>query len=150
MSAGIDESIGRDGDLPGIMGFLPSTGLIKESTIYFRHYVWLNSYFYIADGNPFQIEEDCDALLSQYASGEDKFYLLLVKYPSENNARQGYSGYWKSQDVNPDEGLHIREVDGYFTAGQQHQNYVVFLFRFPETLQATTYINNVLSKINNK
>ncbi|KAF0151578.1 MAG: hypothetical protein FD143_1711 [Ignavibacteria bacterium] len=78
----IDESIKENGSFPEVLKYLPEENLNKESVRYFRHYVWLNTYSYISDGNILNITQNTHGLLAKYG-GKENLIFLLVKYPNE-------------------------------------------------------------------
>jgi len=83
----IDDTIKHEGTLPEILTLLPSDGLIQSIVRYFHHYIWLNTYYYIADQNILHIDQNCEAMLAQYKQSEGGAALLLViKYPAEEKA----------------------------------------------------------------
>jgi hypothetical protein len=82
----LDRAIEAKGALPGIIGALPSEGLVSGGYLYFHHYIWLNAYMFIADYNIVDIDDGCDAVLAKYGTGEDRCVLLLVEYPDEERA----------------------------------------------------------------
>jgi hypothetical protein len=62
----IEKAIPNEGPLPQILDILPQKSLVPESIRYFHHYIWLNSYYYVADQNILHIDEKTDALLAKY------------------------------------------------------------------------------------
>lgn len=83
----IDLSIKEPGKLPALISDLPSRGLAKESIRYFRHYIWLNSHFYISDKNILNIDNQTEAVLARYNNKGFDFLLLLVLYPDNSKAK---------------------------------------------------------------
>ncbi|MEW6653886.1 MAG: DUF6599 family protein [Bacteroidota bacterium] len=81
----IDESITEIGHFPDVLKYLPEDNLNKESIRYFRHYVWLNTYIYLSDGNILNINQNTHGLLAKYGEKEN-LILLMVKYPNEQQA----------------------------------------------------------------
>jgi hypothetical protein len=86
LAALTDKAISGRGEVPSIVSELPAEGLSPAGYLYFHHYIWLNAYHFIADYNLINIDEHTDALLAKYGSGDDRCYLLLVNYPSEEAA----------------------------------------------------------------
>ena len=83
----IDESIPKTGDIPSIVNVLPKEGLVPAGFLYFHHYIWLNAYFFIADHNIINIDDQTDAVLAKYYNETDtRSYLLVVEYPNEDKA----------------------------------------------------------------
>jgi hypothetical protein len=83
----IESEIPREGPLPGILEYLPRDSLIEESIRYFHHYIWLNSHYFVSDENILHIDENTGAVLAKYGSGDKRWYLVVVEYPSDMEAR---------------------------------------------------------------
>jgi hypothetical protein len=89
----IDEAITKPGEIPDIISTLPPRGLVKESIRYFRHYIWLNSHFYISDKNILNIDKNTEAVLARYKDKNHESLLLLVSYPDKNKANKAYTRF---------------------------------------------------------
>ena len=87
----IDESISETGDIPAVVNLLPKEGLAPAGFLYFHHYIWLNAYYFIADHNLIDINEQTDAVLAKYDETGARSYLLIVEYPDENKAVEAYN-----------------------------------------------------------
>ena len=88
----IEKSIKQSGSLPELLKYLPPKNLKEESIRYFTHSAWLNSYFFIADENIFQIGQGAPAVLARYS---DQGILLLVQYPEPTQAQEAYQAFEK-------------------------------------------------------
>ena len=95
LARGVESRIGRDGLLPGILKILPKQNLVEESVRYFRHHIWLNSHYFVAEENILNINEQASALLAKYGEPEQRRILLLVKYQNEAEAKAAYSNFVK-------------------------------------------------------
>jgi hypothetical protein len=88
----IEKSIKQSGSLPELLKYLPPKNLKEESIRYFTHSAWLNSYFFIADENIFQIGQGAPAVLARYS---DQGILLLVQYQEPTQAQEAYQAFEK-------------------------------------------------------
>ena len=82
--------IGEESKKPAILGLLPQQNLLPQTPRYFRHYIWLNSHFFISNENILNIDKNTEAVLAKYTFGEKggkAVILLLVTYPDENEAK---------------------------------------------------------------
>jgi len=113
----IDQSIRKPGKLPAIISSLPTQGLVKESIRYFRHYIWLNSHFYISDKNILNIDKKTEAVLARYKNKGLQFFLLLVSYPDKNKSRKAFSKFIKSYLPDAKDGIG-RNENGKWGGGQ--------------------------------
>jgi hypothetical protein len=83
----IEKLIPREGPLPEVLGYLPQDSLVAESVRYFHHYIWLNSYYFVSDENILHINENTEAVLAKYKGGDKRWFLVVVEYPSDMEAR---------------------------------------------------------------
>ncbi len=102
----IDSHITDTGPLPPILDYLPPQNLIEPSIRYFRHYIWLNSYYYISPENILHMNDDTEAVMAKYTfSSDDRLLLLVIQYPDEKQrleAQKTFSQtYYKSQNSGP-------------------------------------------------
>jgi hypothetical protein len=90
LAALIDKSIPDEGEKPSIVNVLPEKGLAPAGFLYFHHYIWLNAYFFIANHNLINLDEETDAVLAKYGKADARVYLLAAEYPSEEKASEAY------------------------------------------------------------
>lgn len=88
-----DNKIKETGVIPKIINKLPKENLIQESIRYFRHYIWLNSFYFIADKNILHINESTEAVLAKYQNEKQQSILLLVNYENETDANQAIENF---------------------------------------------------------
>jgi hypothetical protein len=81
------------GELPALVKLLPEEGLVPFGYLYFHHYIWLNSYYFITDANLFHIEDNTDAVLAKYSEAENRQYLLLIQYNSKEDAAEAFTSF---------------------------------------------------------
>ncbi len=142
----IDDSIQEEGQLPEIMNFLPAKSLIKESIKYFRHHVWLNSYYFISDQNIFHIDQETEAILAKYNIEDHKAILLLIKYPSKEKSNRAYSDFIKY--FVPDlENTGVSQIeDGTWVGCTREENMVIAVFNASTENVALELLNEVVTK----
>jgi hypothetical protein len=93
LASQIENAISGKGSIPGIVDQLPPEGLIQESIKYFKHHIWLNTYYYISDENILHITEKTEAVLAKYQKNDNKSILLLVRYPDQEEAVLAYDDF---------------------------------------------------------
>jgi hypothetical protein len=86
LAALIDQALPATGAPPAVVGILPEEGLAEGGFLYFHHYIWLNAYFFIADYNVIDLNDQTDAVLAKYGDADARSYLLIVEYPDEEKA----------------------------------------------------------------
>jgi hypothetical protein len=92
----IQEKITVTGEIPGLVKALPETGLVPFGYLYFHHYVWLNSYYFISHDNILFIDDNTHALLAKYGDPESRQYLLLIQYAGNARAAEAFASFGAS------------------------------------------------------
>jgi len=86
----LEQSIPEEGEIPSVVGALPKEDLQPGGFLYFHHYIWLNSYYFIADYNIIDIDERTDAVLGKYGPASARTYLLMAEYPDKPAASKAF------------------------------------------------------------
>lgn len=89
----IDEAIKTEGEIPDIVRLLPKKSLVKDGICFFRHYIWLNNYFFISTENILNINKNTNALIAKYGSPEERYFLIIIEYQNPNKAQKAYSKF---------------------------------------------------------
>jgi hypothetical protein len=89
----IAQSISQVSKKPIMTNLLPSKGLQFQTIRYFHKMVSLNSHYYIADQNIFNLNEDTKAILARYKKGNQKIRLLLIEFPDQNKTMEAYGQF---------------------------------------------------------
>jgi hypothetical protein len=142
----IETAIKGEGPLPDILELLPQVSLIRESVRYFRHYVWLNSHYFIADGNILQINDNTEGLLAKYRDGDKKFLLLLVEYKNSQDAQAAHNNFVKHYLPGLAQKEAVRIEDGTWTSCQLQENLIIVVLNAPEENKA----RNLMHEVDNK
>lgn len=80
----IENHIENSGSLPPVLRLLPQTDLLNPSIRYFRHSIWLNSYYYISADNILNLNDRTEAVLAKYEFDQkERPLLLIVQYPDK-------------------------------------------------------------------
>jgi len=142
----IEKAIGKEGPLPEILTLLPQQSLVKESIRYFRHYVWLNSYYFVADQNILHINEKTKALLAKYGEKKKRYLLLLVKYSSDKDAKHAYDDFAKYYLPELSQETVVKIEDGTWTACRLEKNLLIIVLNAPVKDKALHLIEAVQKK----
>ncbi len=132
---------------PPIIALLPSEDLVPQSIRYFRHYIWLNSHYFISDKNILHINKGTEAVLAKYnfdRKGETTSLLLLVTYPDPAKAKTAYESFLKNY-------LHLHDAQEGFKQLEDHRwtgckydgKLVSIVFNAPGLEQAKTLLTRV-------
>lgn len=93
IAAFIDHAIPGESEFPALLEVLPEQGLVPEGYCFFHHYIWLNSYYYIANYNILDVNDHTDGIVAKYGPSDSRFYLLLIQYPDEKAAQAAYEKF---------------------------------------------------------
>jgi hypothetical protein len=147
LSSRIDEKISGTGDMPAIIKLLPKENLEKDAFMYFHHYIWLNSYYFIADDNFLYIDQNTNALLAKYGNKENRYYLLLVEYVDPEKANSVLSVF-KEKFLDPDsEETVVLIEDGKWLGGSVKDKYLICVFNANSKFEAEKLISNTKDNI---
>lgn len=140
----IDGAIEREGPPPAIVGMLPKEGLVEESIRYFRHYIWLNSHYYVSDDNLLRIDETTEAVLATYGSGTGRRVLLLVDYPNATAATAAYESFTAGYLPELADRSAVRIEDGTWTGCRAGGDVLAVVFNAPTEADAKHLIDAVV------
>lgn len=131
--------IPQRGEKPALLKRLPIENLIPGSIRYFRHYVWLNSLYYISDKNILNIDEHTDVVMAKY---KEKTIALLAAYPDETKAEAAYRSFLKHYLPDAPKGLKQVE-DNRWTGCKFSGNLVAVVFNAPSDKTVKTLLEKV-------
>jgi hypothetical protein len=144
----LDKKIPVTGELPPLLTLLPEEGLVPFGYLYFHHYIWLNSYYFIADNNLLNIDDNTDAVLAKYSGAENRQYLLLVLYRDKETAAKAFASFGR---VFFPEGLTencIRIEDKTWMAAIMRDNCIAAVFKGTTRESANQLLMKVIDKFN--
>ncbi len=144
----IEKKIGRQGELPGVLNYLPAGGLDRESIRYFHHYAWLNSLYYIATENILLIGDDTEAVLARYPREEDNPVLLVVEYPSGEKAAEAYESFRENYLPELEGKRCVKMEDGTYTGMERMGRVLVIVFNAASGEGAGRLIDGVQKIVN--
>ena len=72
---------------------LPAEGLDKSSVVVLRDQAALDAHYYLADETVLGLSDKTAAVFARYRTGPGVALLLVVAYPSEDNARRVYEKF---------------------------------------------------------
>jgi hypothetical protein len=91
----IEKSIKAKGQLPQIITNLKKIDSTFTKEIYFTNYAWQNTYYFIADNNIFNINNDCKAIMAYYPIQNYNLIYLQIQYPDDKIAKKAYTAFLK-------------------------------------------------------
>ncbi len=126
MARVISDNIGKTGNKPKIVDYLPEENQVENSLRYFHLHTSLNYHYYLSDTNFLMLDENTEAALARYHPG--RTFMVCIEYQSENMARQALESFTESYipDAGEDRTLEI-ETDRW-TAIRQHGPFLMVIF----------------------
>ena len=146
MAAGIDKLIPAEGELPDILNWIPEEELVPESVFYFHHYVWMNAFYYIAGDNFLAIDESADAILAKYGPPESRYYLMMVKYETDERATSAYESFLADYAPELEGNIAVKLEDGKWTGSQVNDKLLICVFNASEKEELEELISNATAK----
>lgn len=133
MGQAIAERIPQSGTRPEILRWLPEEGLRHSQVTYFHDWPYLNTRFFLAEDNLLELDGDTEGVLARYRNvsmkpgreGQSSFLLMLVRFPSETQARKGLEKFVAGYLPGADPGGTVRRPDGKWAAARTVGDLVV-------------------------
>lgn len=145
LSSKIDKIITETGEIPDIVNLLPKENLEKDAFVYFHHYIWLNSYYFIANDNFLNIDKHTNAILAKYGNKGSRDYLLVIEYINFGGASTALAAF-KENMLNPQTEETVLQIeDGSWLGGIAKGNYLICAFN----ASSKSDIDNLLEKTSN-
>jgi hypothetical protein len=144
LAKSIDNKINETGAFPQIIDHLPKVNLIPESIRYFRHYIWLNSFYFIADKNILNINENTEAVLAKYQQKKQQSILLLVGYKSKKDADIAKDNFINQYLPALKTNTVIQIEDGSWTGYKIQSNLVSIIFNSPSEDWVEEVFNSII------
>jgi len=141
----IDETI----EPPAILSVLPAEGLVPGGSLYFHHYIWLNSYYFIASDNILGIDENTHAVLAKYGTPEDRLYLLAIQYTDHAKAEEAFASFGRHFFPEGLDGYCIRLEDNSWLAAAVFDSLLVVIFNGIHREKAIEMLEKVSDLIKN-
>lgn len=150
IAASIGSRIKNEGEKPDIIQYLPKDNLDPASIRFFKHYIWLNAYYYIAEENYFNIDKQTGAVLAKYNTGDPRTIMLLIEYPNkdETNAAWG-SINEKIEGVTTGDSYLLFQMDGKNVSGLiQSGRFIAGIFNAPDEGTVHQLLMKTVNNIN--
>jgi hypothetical protein len=150
MGRSIAAAIKQKGAYPPMLEFLPPGGLAAESVRYFRHYIWINSHYFISTENILLFDENTEAVLAKYRPGEGVYFVLLVSYSEEEKSGKAFTHFMKHYLPDADAGGIERIEDGKWSGAAQFGRYITAMFNAADRETITAVFKIIKDKINGR
>jgi hypothetical protein len=137
------------GPEPELVGLIPGKelGLVDRSVRYLKSHILLNHWFFIAHENILNLSRRTEAVLAQYTREDQKSHLLLIQYPSVNEARDAYQSFIAA--YLPDAGGKdlLKTEDQKWTMARQRDEVVIVVFGAPTAADAEVLLKATEEKL---
>ena len=147
LAARIAKAIEPPGPPPQLLHLLPSEGLADTRVRYFHDHLSLNLYYFLADENILGLSERTEAVLAPYETAKGTMHLLLVRYPTAEEAGRGLEGFLAAYLPEADESGAARVESGSWVAAQGLGDVVMVAFDAPSRGQAHELLSAVREKL---
>jgi hypothetical protein len=143
LGAKIAQAIEPPGPPPQLLDLLPSEGLADTRVRYFHDHASLNLYYFLADENILGLGEQTEAVLAAYETTEGRMRLLLVRYPTADEAGRGLEGFLAAYLPEADETGMANLESGSWVAAQSVGDVAMVAFDAPSREQADELLSAV-------
>jgi len=99
----IAAGIPQEGARPDLVELLPQKGIHTKHLHYFHNDACLNSYYFLADENLFDLDSDTEAVIARYrpdvpdtSTVGETHVLMIIRYPSRRRARKAVAHFMKA------------------------------------------------------
>jgi hypothetical protein len=150
IASAIDDNILQTGQKPEIIDYLSEQDLDASAIRFFKHYIWLNSYYYIADSNYFNIDEHVDAVLAKYNLGNPRPIALIIEYPGNKEAQVAWENVLQEIKAlkKTEKYIMFEMQEGTLSGIKKHQNLVTGIFNASTEKFIHRLLDDILTKAN--
>lgn len=143
----VDDAIPNEAPVPEIMGLLTEKDLVPEGYCYFHHYIWLNSYYFIANYNILDVNDRTNGIIAKYGPAHKRSYLLLIQYPDEKAAQVAYDKFITefSPELKTADAVRLKD-DTWHTAVRKG-NFVASVFNAQSKGEAVQLLDSVKDRL---
>ena len=129
----IARSLGREGQKPKLIHYLPEEGLSERSIRYFHLHPSLNYHYFVSHQNILRLGEKTNAVFASYLLPQttDKNFLLLIQYPTKKLAGEALQSFVKAYMPDVSTSKTTKTENGRWAAAQPHREYVLVVFDAP-------------------
>ncbi len=146
----IAESVSGEGSKPDLITLFPADGFDEKSVHYFHNHLVLNYHFFVADENILLLDQQTEAALGNYQDNEEKYRLLIVRYPEVNKAADAYKIFTKNYMPDAKAPGLVQTEDGKWTAARVKGGFLIIAFDCPTDSHALRLEEGVETKIDKK
>ena len=135
-------AITETGPRPEVVDRLPKPGLLPNRVRYFRDHLLLTYHYYIADANILHIGQQTEVALATYWTEKGNLRLLLVRYPTPQEAGAALDEFLKAYAPEATAGEGVQTEDGGWVMAERNEELLAIVFDAPSPEQARSLIQS--------
>ena len=144
IGSAVANAIPKNPHPPAILNRLPAEGILPAQTRYFHSHFLLNLYYYVADGNPLNLDSDTKGILARYKTNQaTPMTCLVIQYARKADARAAYSKFLKAYLPDGGQAAIAKTENGLWTGIRAHDKLVCVVFDAPAKADALTLIEKI-------
>lgn len=142
----VASAIKQEGKPPALVALFPLENLKDKGIHFFYNHLILNYHFFIADENILLLGQETEAALANYAEENEVFYVLLIRYPGEESARDAYESFTKTYMPEAGNSDILQTENGKWAAVRLKEDLLVIVFDGLSKFHAKSMIEKVLER----
>lgn len=138
----VANSIKTTGPPPQLINALPvgKAGLVERAVRYLHSHVLLNQRFFVANQNILRLNPKTDAVLAPYLRDGKKIHLLLIRYPTVQEAEEALQSFKKAYVPEAGEKESLQTEDKKWTGVRRQREFILIVFGAPRETDARELI----------
>jgi hypothetical protein len=139
----VDVAISSTGQLPDLLGLLPTEGLNERQNSFFHSDVVLNNRYFIATENVLQLTDETNCVFGEYGDAGENGKLLIIEYGNAAWAEEAFGGFLRS--FLPEAGdNHLLQLEsGHWVIARRDDRFVAVVFEAPSEERAVELLSQV-------
>ncbi len=139
----VDAAISSTGQLPGLLGLLPTEGLNERQNSFFHSDVVLNNRYFIASENVLQLTDETNCVFGEYGDTGENGKLLIIEYENGAWAEEAFGAFLKSFIPEAGENHLYQLENGEWISAKIDDRYVSIVFEAPSEERAVELLSQV-------
>jgi len=145
LARAIDAKIPAAGEIPKLVGFLPTQNLDTGGVRFLHDYSSLNYHYFLAEDNILNLGPDTRAVLGHYRpSGAN---MLCIQYPTPEQAETAMNNFYENYAPEAEETGATQIAEGKWVAVGIVNEYLVIVLDGPSENEARTLVDQCLQNI---
>lgn len=147
----VADAIPEAGAPPDIVQALPEAGMLRNHLHYFHGHLCLNIYYFLADGNPLNLDKTTEGVVARYAppssgaggASATPHVVMVIRYPDADKARAAHLSFRRAYMPDADESGGVETENGTWAGTRLAGNYLIGVFDAPTRGHLQTVLREV-------